>query len=133
MKNERRTNRVMIWLSDEERNLIETKSNYYGYKTLAGYIRDSSVFEKITHVDLNGKKEIYDAYSQHTKEIKKVIKDIRHIIKFATQLDAVETRRLNSLMFNIINNQKSLLNITEQKLSLKVWQEINRNKNLQEG
>ena len=64
----------MVWLTDEERNLLEAKSNYYGYKTLAGYIRDSSVFEKITHVDLDGKKELYDAYSQCTKEIKKAVK-----------------------------------------------------------
>ena len=132
MEKVKRTNRVMVWLTDEERNLIETKSQYYGYKTLAGYIRDSSVFEKITRVDLNGKKELYDAYSQHTKEIKKVVKDIRSIIKYSTQIDAVEVRRLTSLMYNLINNQKELLRMTEQKLDLKVWQEINRNNQRQE-
>ena len=123
----------MIWLTDEERNLLETKSQYYGYKTLAGYIRDSSVFEKITRVDLNGKKELYDAYSQHTKEIKKIVKEIRNIIKYSTQIDAVEIRRLTSLMYNLINNQKELLRMTEEKLNLKVWQEINRNKKPQEN
>lgn len=122
----------MVWLTDEERNLLEAKSNYYGYKTLAGYIRDSSVFEKITHVDLDGKKELYDAYSQCTKEIKKAVKEIRNVIKYATQIDAIETRKLTSLMYNIINNQKSLLKMTEKKLNLKVWQEINKNKELQE-
>ena len=122
----------MVWLTDEERNLLEAKSYYYGYKTLAGYIRDSSVFEKITHVDLDGKKELYDAYSQCTKEIKKVVKEIRNVIKYATQIDAIETRKLTSLMYSIINNQKSLLKMTEKKLNLKVWQEINKNKELQE-
>lgn len=122
----------MVWLTDEERNLLEAKSNYYGYKTLAGYIRDSSVFEKITHVDLDGKKELYDAYSQCTKEIKKAVKEIRNVIKYATQIDAIETRKLTSLMYSIINNQKSLLKMTEKKLNLKVWQEINKNKELQE-
>ena len=132
MKSIKRTNRVMVWLTDEERNLLEAKSNYYGYKTLAGYIRDSSVFEKITHVDLDGKKELYDAYSQCTKEIKKAVKEIRNVIKYATQIDAIETRKLTSLMYSIINNQKSLLKMTEKKLNLKVWQEINKNKELQE-
>lgn len=132
MKSIKRTNRVMVWLTDEERNLLEAKSNYYGYKTLAGYIRDSSVFEKITHVDLDGKKELYDAYSQCTKEIKKAVKEFRNVIKYATQIDAIETRKLTSLMYSIINNQKSLLKMTEKKLNLKVWQEINKNKELQE-
>lgn len=122
----------MVWLTDEERNLLEAKSNYYGYKTLAGYIRDSSVFEKITHIDLDGKKELYDAYSQCTKEIKKAVKEIRNVIKYETQIDAIETRKLTSLMYSIINNQKSLLKMTEKKLNLKVWQEINKNKELQE-
>ncbi len=118
----------MVWLTDDEKNLIETKAQYYGYKTLAGYIRDASVFEKITHVDLEGKKEIYECYSEHTKEIKKIVKDIRNIIRYATELNAIDLSRLKTTMFNIINNQKSLMKLTEKKLSLKVWQEINKNK-----
>lgn len=130
MKKERkkRTNRIMVWVSDEEKKLLEEKSKYYGYKTFAGYIRDSAIFEKITKVDLDGKKEIYDAYSENSKELKKFIKEIRNIVKFDTEMNFIESKKIIALMYNIINNQKALIKLTEKKLDLKVWQEINRNK-----
>ena len=35
-------------------------------------------------------------------------------------------------MFTIINNQKEMLKLIDEKLDLRVWQEINRNKHTQE-
>jgi len=131
-ENKRRTNRIMVWVSDEEKNLLETKANYYGYKTLAGYVRDSATFEKMTCVDIEGKQELYNAYSEYTKEIKKIVKEIRNINKYNTQMDFIESNKILSLMYNIIKNQKDLLKLTEKKLDLKVWQKINRNKKKEE-
>ena len=57
----------MVWVSEDEKNLLEAKAKFYGYKTFAAYIRDAAVFEKITHIDIDGKKEIYDAYEEYKK------------------------------------------------------------------
>ena len=112
-----RRNSIKVWVSDEERALLEAKVNYYGYKRLATYIRDAIIYEKVTHIDLDGKEQIYAAYSENTKELKKIAKEIRHISRYATQI--------SNEMFTILKKQKEILNLIENKLDLKVWQEIN--------
>ena len=77
---------IKVWLSDEERILVESKAEFYGYKRLAKYIRDAAIYEKVTHVDLKNKEELYVAYAENTKELKKITKEIRHISKYATRL-----------------------------------------------
>jgi len=128
----KRTNRIMVWVSEEEKKLLEAKAKYYGYKTFAAYIRDSAIFEKVTHVDLKGKKEIYDAYTENTKEIKKFVKEIKHLNKYATQINNINISYITILMYNIINKQKDMMNLIGEKLDYKVWQEINRQNNIQE-
>ena len=34
---------IKVWLSDEERILVESKAEFYGYKRLAKYIRDADL------------------------------------------------------------------------------------------
>lgn len=128
MKNKKRTNRIMVWVSDDEKNLLETKSKYYGYKTFASYIRDSAVFERVTHIDFIGKEEVCKAYAEYAKEIKKFVKEVKHINQFATHIDNIQTERINRLIFNIIKNQKKMMKLIEKKLNSNVWQEINKNK-----
>ena len=62
------------------------KAEFYGYKRLAKYIRDATIYEKVTYINLKNKEELYVAYSENTKELKKITKEIRHISKYATQL-----------------------------------------------
>ena len=119
-----RRNSIKVWVSDEERALLEAKVNYYGYKRLATYIRDAIIYEKITHIDLAGKEQIYDAYSENTKELKKIAKEIRHISRYATQINDDDMKALSSKMFTILKKQKEILNLIENKLNLEVWQEI---------
>ena len=47
-----RTHRIMVWVSDEEKTLLETKADYYCYKSFAAYIRDAAIYEKVTKVDM---------------------------------------------------------------------------------
>lgn len=119
-----RRNSIKVWVSDEERTLLEAKVNYYGYKRLATYIRDAVIYEKVTHIDLAGKEQIYNAYSENTKELKKIAKEIRHISRYATQISSEELKKLSSQMFTILKKQKEILKIIENKLDLEVWQEI---------
>ena len=120
-----RRNSIKVWVSDEERALLEAKVNYYGYKRLATYIRDAIIYEKVTHIDLDGKEQIYATYSENTKELKKIAKEIRHISRYATQISNEDLKRVSTQMFTILKKQKEILNLIENKLDLKVWQEIN--------
>ena len=118
---------IKVWLSDEERILVESKAEFYGYKRLAKYIRDAAIYEKVTYVDLKNKEELYVAYSEDTKELKKITKEIRHISKYATQLNDEQRKDLLDLMFAILRNQKAMIKLIDEKLDLEVWKEVNHN------
>ena len=117
---------IKVIVSDEERNLIEEKANFYGYKTIASYIRDAAIYEKITHVDLKSKNELYEAYSNNTKELKKITKEFRHFSKYATQISEEDLKDISITMFTILKKQKQMLQLIENKLDIDIWQEINK-------
>ena len=119
---------IKVWLSDEERILVESKAEFYGYKRLAKYIRDAAIYEKVTYINLKNKEELYVAYSENTKELKKITKEIRHISKYATQLTDETKKNILDIMYAILRNQKSMIKLIDEKLDLDVWKEINHNK-----
>lgn len=119
---------IKVWLSDEERTLVESKAEYYGYKRLAKYIRDAAIYEKVTYIDLKNKEELYTAYAENTKQLNKIAKEVRHISKYATQLSEEELQILLNTMYGILKNQKSMIKLIDEKLDLDVWKEINHNK-----
>lgn len=69
MKFDSKTRRksIKVWVSDEERCLLEIKSKFYGYNTLASYIRDAIIYEKVTYIDL----KIEIKYMRHIVIIQK--------------------------------------------------------------
>ncbi len=119
---------IKVWLSDEERILVESKAEFYGYKRLAKYIRDAAIYEKVTYINLKNKEKLYVAYSENTKELKKITKEIRHISKYATQLTDETKKNILDIMYAILRNQKSMIKLIDEKLDLDVWKEINHNK-----
>ena len=119
---------IKVWLSDEERILVESKAEFYGYKRLAKYIRDAAIYEKVTHVDLKNKEELYIAYAENTKEFKKITKEIRHISKYATRLTDETKKDILDVMYAVLGNQKAMIKLIDEKLDLDVWKEINHNK-----
>lgn len=119
---------IKVWVSDEERSLIEAKAHNYCYRRLAPYIRDAAIYERVTNVDIKGKDEILNAYAENTREVKSIVKDIRHICKFATQISEVNRQELLHLLKAIYKKQNTMLDLIDKKLDLEVWQEINRNK-----
>lgn len=119
---------IKVWLSDKERILVESKAEFYGYKRLAKYIRDAAIYEKVTYINLKNKEELYVAYSENTKELKKITKEIRHISKYATQLTDETKKNILDIMYAILKNQKSMIKLIDEKLDLDVWKEINHNK-----
>ena len=119
---------IKVGLSDEERILVESKAEFYGYKRLAKYIRDAAIYEKVTHVDLKNKEELYVAYAENTKELKKITKEIRHISKYATRLTDETKKDILDVMYAVLGNQKAMIKLIDEKLDLDVWKEINHNK-----
>lgn len=119
---------IKVWLSDEERILVETKALYYGYKRLAKYVRDAVIYEKVTYVDVKNKDQLYLAYAENTKQLKKITKEIRHISKYATQVSDENIKELLDIMYAILRNQRSMIKLIDEKLDLDVWKEINHNK-----
>ena len=119
---------IKVWLSDEERILVESKAEFYGYKRLAKYIRDAAIYEKVTYVDLKNKEELYVAYAENTKELKKITKEIRHISKYATRLTDETKKDILDVMYAVLRNQKTIIKLIDEKLDLDVWKEINHNK-----
>ena len=72
-----RTEMIKARVSEEEKILIKAKAEYYGYKQLSKYIRDSVIYEKVTNVDLIGKNEILKAYSDNTQILKEMHKSMK--------------------------------------------------------
>lgn len=134
-KSHNRNKLIKARVTENEEILVKTKAKLYGYKNLSKYLVDAAIYEKITHIDIENQMELYNAYALNTRELKKITKEIRHICKYATQLDNNNISNLTSLIFTIINNQKQMLKLIDEKLDLQVWQEINRknrNKDIQE-
>ena len=123
-----RTEMIKSRVSEEEKILIKAKAEYYGYKQLSKYIRDSAIYEKVTNVDLIGKNEILKAYSDNTQILKEMHKSIKHIAIFAKQIDKYEREDLKFKMLEILKNQKEMIKLIDNKLDLDVWQEVNHRK-----
>ena len=123
-----RTEMIKSRVSEEEKILIKAKAEYYVYKQLYKYIRDSAIYEKVTNVDLIGKNEILKAYSDNTQILKEMHKSIKHIAIFAKQIDKYEREDLKFKMLEILKNQKEMIKLIDKKLDLDVWQEVNHRK-----
>lgn len=128
LNQKQRRESIKVWLSKEERALVEAKAEYYGYKRLAPYVRDAAIYEKVTYVDLKNKEELYKAYSDNTEQLKKITKEVRHISKYATQLSSEDLKKLINVMYGILENQKAMIKRINEKLDLDVWKQINHTK-----
>ena len=128
LNSDNRTEMIKARVSEEEKILIKAKAEYYGYKQLSKYIRDSAVYEKVTNIDLVGKNEILKAYSDNTQILKEMNKSIKHIAIFATQIDKYEREELKFKMLEILKNQKEMIKLIDKKLDLDIWQEVNNRK-----
>ena len=125
---DQRRKSIKVWVSDEERSLIEAKAYHYCYRRLAPYIRDAAIYERVTNHKIKGEEEILNAYCESNKEIQSMVKDIRHICKFATQISEENREELLRLMKTIYKIQIKIRDLIAKKLDLEMWHEINRNK-----
>ena len=121
---------IKVWVSDEERSLIESKAHNYCYMRLAPYIRDAAIYERVTNYKIKGEEEILNAYCESNKEIQSTLKDVKHICKFATQISESKRQELLDLTKAIYKMKIKIRDLIAKKLDLEMWQEINRNKKI---
>ena len=121
---------IKVWVSDEERSLIEAKAENYCYTRLAPYIRDTAIYERVTNYKIKGEEVILNEYCESNKEIKSMLKDVKHICKFATQISEENREEMLRLMKAIYKMQIKIRDLIAKKLDLEMWQEINRNKEI---
>ena len=126
---DQRRKSIKVWVSDEERALVEAKAYNYGYRRIAPYIRDAAIYERVTNYKIKGEDEIINAYCESNKETQSMLKDVKHICKFATQISESKRRELLDLTKAIYKMQIKIRDLITKKLDLDMWQEINRNKN----
>ena len=117
---------IKVIVSDLERALIEERMQMYGYQSLASYIRDAAIYEKVTYVDWKNQKVLLDAYAENTKVLNEILKEFKNFSKYATQLSKEDLYKVSHTMFAIYKNQKAMINLIDKKLDLDVWQEVNR-------
>ena len=117
---------IKVIVSDLERALIEERMKMYGYQSLASYIRDAAIYEKVTYVDWKNQKVLLDAYAENTKVLNEILKEFKNFSKYATQLSKEDLYKVSHTMFAIYKNQKAMINLIDKKLDLDVWQEVNR-------
>lgn len=125
---EQRRKSIKVWVSDEERALVEAKAYNYGYRRISPYIRDAAIYERVTNYKIQGEKEIINVYCETSKEIKSIVKDIRHICKFATQISESKRQELLDLTKAIYKMQIKIRDLIAKKLDLERWEEINRDR-----
>lgn len=125
-----RTKIIKARVNEFEESLVKTKAKIYGYKNLSKYLIDAAVYEKITCVDLENQDLIYNAFAQNTKELKKIVKELRNITKYGTMIDIEVIRNINVFISNITKNQDAILKLIDEKLNLKVWQQIQHDKGI---
>jgi len=123
-----RREKIRVFVSKEEKLLFEMKASYYGYSNLSEYIRDASIYEKVTYVDLENRNVIYQAFSDNTNKLNKISKELRHTIKYATQLSDDDAKNILAKLSDIFKEQKNILKLIEKKLDLDVWIGVNRNR-----
>lgn len=126
LNEKKRNKKCMFWISAEERKLINAKADYYGYTSMSEYIRDAAIYEKVKYINIKNRDEIYNAFALYSKELNKIIKQIRYISKYATQINQIDVNKLLSFGYEIRKINKQMLNVIRDKMDFDVWQQINR-------
>lgn len=117
---------IKVIVSDEERALIEEKMKMYGYQSLASYIRDAAIYEKVKYVDWKNKKVLLDAYAENTKVLNEILKEFKNFSKYATHISKEDLDKVSHTMFAIYKNQQAMIDLIDEKLDLNVWEKVNR-------
>ena len=109
-----------IWLTDEERKLLNAKVQQYNYQYLSDYIRDAALYEGLIEVNVSYTDEVNALFQEAINEIRKYTKEVRRILKWSSNISKAELEQLQHSLNIIYGVTKSLkksvndnINVTE--------------------
>lgn len=117
-----------LWLSEGERLLLEAKAEEYGYRYLADYIRDASIYESLVKINLVGSENLISYYQKYIKVVRKYAWDVRRILRYATTLSDEEKNTLQISLDAVYKEMRELKKATEEKLDYEAIELIAKNK-----
>lgn len=112
-----RRNQFKLYLSDEERYIIENKAAQYGYNTIVAYMRDACMYENIFVEDVNGRNDIIQEFSQINMEFKKVRKEC-NLLNHNPIATATDIHEIKEQLLEIEKDLKDIRKDVEDKLSV---------------
>lgn len=105
-----------LWLTQEERNILEDKAKLYNYKCLSYYLRDAAIYESVIQVFTEGIDEILKLYNDYIVEVKKFNKTVRSIVRKAN-LSEADKNVLQNDLYKVYSQMKSLNKTINSKIS----------------
>lgn len=115
---QKKTTNIFIRVSPEEKQLLDLKRQQYGYKYLSDYIRDASIYENVIQIDVSYTDAVVDLFQTCINEIRKLTKEVRRILKYATSLSDEEKDFLQQALYRVYSQTKSLKKSVNDNLDI---------------
>lgn len=113
----KRRTQIKIFLTDEERTIIEDKMQQYGYKSLAAYVRDTCIHENIIVEDIDGKKEVVEKIANLITEFKKTRNEVSDLA-YNPAASSINVKVITNTIKNIDKSLNELKVIVTEKLEV---------------
>lgn len=97
-----------LWLSEEERALLETRAEQYGYRYLSEYLRDAGIYNDVMQIDISYTEEVNQLFSDYILDVRKLLKEVRRIMKFDTSASPEEREKIQMGLYRVYSQMKSL-------------------------
>lgn len=128
MDENNRRKQFRLWLSPAERELLEQKAEFYGYKCLSYYLRDAALYESVIQIIPTGIEELLKEYNEYLTEMKKITKEVRRILKYDTHMSDDEKELLQHSLYKVYSQTKSLKKTTKEKVDYNILEKKGRAK-----
>lgn len=108
-----------LWLSDEERNLLEVRAEQYGYRHLSEYLRDAGIYNDVIIVDISYTESVNNLFADMILEIRKLTKEVRRVMKYDTSASPEEREMIQQALYRVYSQTKSLKKSVNDNINIK--------------
>ena len=97
-----------LWLTNEEKSLLELRAEQYGYRYLSDYLRDAGVYNDVILVDISYTESVNSLFTDMITEIRKLTKEVRRVMKYDTSASPEEREMIQQALYRVYSQTKSL-------------------------
>lgn len=108
-----------LWLTDEEKKLLEVRAEQYGYLYLSEYLRDAGIYNDVIQVDISYTEQVNNLFQELINEIKKLTKEVRRVMKYNTSATTEETEMIQQALYRVYSQTKSLKKSVNDNVNVK--------------